>query len=102
MAASSSSLSGNSLSRDVTEKLTPENFMVWKAVVLPTVHGVHQFWYLDGSIKAQVEKITIENLVDGKKVQEEEENDVFPTWVEKDQQVLAYLPNSISRKCWYS
>ncbi|KAK1682449.1 hypothetical protein QYE76_043297 [Lolium multiflorum] len=96
--ASSSSLAGNSLSRDVAEKLTPDNFLVWKAVVLPAVRGARLFGYLDGSIKAPAEKITVEKLVDGKTVKEEEENALYMAWIEKDQQVLAYLLNSISHE----
>jgi hypothetical protein len=98
MAASSSSLAGNSLSRDVSEKLTPDNILVWKAVVLPAVRGARLFGYLDGSVKAPPEKIIVEKLNDGKTVEEEEENPLYAAWIEKDQQVLAYLLNSISRE----
>ncbi|KAK1663765.1 hypothetical protein QYE76_051924 [Lolium multiflorum] len=98
MAATSSSLAGNSLSRDVTEKLTPDNFLVWKDVVLPAVRGARLFGYLDGSTKAPAEKIIVEKLVDGKTVHQEEENALYAAWIEKDQQVLAYLLNSISHE----
>jgi hypothetical protein len=74
MAASSSSVTGNSLSRDVMEKLTPDNFLVWKVVVLPAVCSASLCGYVDGSVKAPAEKIIVEKLVDGKTVQEEEEN----------------------------
>ena len=50
MAASSSTLAGNPFSRDVAEKLTAENFLVWKAVVLPAVRGARLFGYLDGTV----------------------------------------------------
>ncbi|KAK1619906.1 hypothetical protein QYE76_025423 [Lolium multiflorum] len=87
MAASSSSLAGNSPSRDVTEKLTPDKFLVWKAVVLHAVRGARLFGYLDGSVKAPAEKINVEKLVDGKTLQEEEENSLYAAWIEKDQQI---------------
>jgi hypothetical protein len=82
----------------VQEKLISNNFLVWKAVVLPAVRGARMFGYLDGSIKAPVEKIITETEVDGKKVQIEEDNPAYATWIEKDQQVLFYLLGTLSRE----
>jgi hypothetical protein len=82
----------------VQEKLTSNNFLVWKAVVLPAVHGARMFGYVDGSIKAPAEKIITETKVDGKKVQIEEDNPAYATWIEKDQQVLFYLLGTLLRE----
>jgi hypothetical protein len=64
------------------------NFLVWKVVVFPAVHGARMFRYLDGSIKAPTEKISTKTEVDGKKFVTEVDNPAYATWIKKDQQVL--------------
>jgi hypothetical protein len=41
----------------VTEKLTRENYLLWKAQVLPAIRGARLIGYLDGSITALEEKL---------------------------------------------
>ncbi|KAK1644227.1 hypothetical protein QYE76_062032 [Lolium multiflorum] len=84
-ASSSSAAVGNPFSPDVSEKLTPENFLVWKVVVLPAVCGVRLIGYLDGTIEAHPEEITIEKTYGaGKMVPEKVENPAFVMCNEKD------------------
>ena len=60
------------------EKLTRDNYLVWKAVVLPAIRGARVFGrYLDGTIKAPAEKILVEREEAGKKVTVEEENPAY-------------------------
>jgi hypothetical protein len=51
-AGSSSSSGGSSLNFTISEKLTRENFLLWKTRVLPEICGAQLFGYLDGSIEA--------------------------------------------------
>jgi hypothetical protein len=98
MASSSDAPAGNPFGQSVQEKLTRENFLVWKAVVLPAVRGARLFGYLDGSVKAPREEIFVEKEESGKKVTVKMENPAFVAWNERDQQVLSYLLTSISRE----
>ncbi|XP_071680363.1 uncharacterized protein [Lolium perenne] len=94
--SSSSSSSGNPFGQSVQEKLTSSNYLVWKAVVLPAVRGARLFGYLDGSVKAPPEEISVERDESGKNVIVKEENPAYATWIERDQQVLSYLLGSVS------
>jgi hypothetical protein len=44
----------------------PDNFLVWKAIIMPAVRGAHLVGCLDGTAKAPLEEITVEKIVDGK------------------------------------
>ena len=56
-----------SLGHTITEKLTRENFLVWKAQVLPHVKAAAMTGYLDGSIKEPATVIVTEKDNAGKK-----------------------------------
>jgi hypothetical protein len=47
--SSSSSSAGTPFYQTVAEKLTPENFPVWKAVILPAFHGARFVKLLTGA-----------------------------------------------------
>jgi hypothetical protein len=97
--ASSSSFS--SLGHPITEKLTRDNFMLWKAQFIPAVRGAQLFGFLDGSVKVPEQEI--ENSENKK-----EENPAYARWVVQDQQLLSFLNSSLSREvlgqviCWCS
>jgi hypothetical protein len=58
--ASSSSSASISFSIPVTEKLTCDSFLVWRAQVLPAVHGAHLVGLLNGSVAMLATTIQIE------------------------------------------
>lgn len=45
----------NPLSQVVSEKLTRENFLLWKAQILPAIRGAQLMGYLDGTTAAPAE-----------------------------------------------
>lgn len=59
--SSSSSLTGiamaTSMSLPPTEKLTRSNYLLWKAQVLPAIHGALLQGYLDGTARAPPREI---------------------------------------------
>ena len=57
-----------SLSHTNTEKLTRENFLVWKAQVLPHIKAAGMTGYLDGSVKEpNAVLLTEKDIADEKK-----------------------------------
>jgi hypothetical protein len=48
------------LGQAVSEKLSRENFLLWKIQVHETVHGAHLFGFLDGTTPAPSEVIRTE------------------------------------------
>ena len=55
-----------SLGHTITEKLTRDNFLVWKVQVLPHVRAAAMMGYLDGSIKEPAAVIVTEKETNGK------------------------------------
>ena len=82
MASSSSSPDHRSpFGTPVAEKLTRDNFVLWKAQFLPAVRGAKALGILDGSVPEP--RQTMETTVDDKK--QEIPNPEHDLWVEKDQ-----------------
>jgi hypothetical protein len=71
---------------------------VWKVVIMHAVPGARLVGYLDGTIKAPPEELSVENDVSGKSATIMEENTAYVAWNEKDQQLMSYLLGSISRE----
>ena len=90
MAASSSSVS-HTLNQQVSEKLTRENYVLWKAQVLPPIRGAMLAGYLDGPVQAPEKTIT--TTTDGGS--QEAVNPAYAQWLAQDQQVLGYVFNSL-------
>uniref|UniRef100_M8B9R4 pyruvate decarboxylase n=1 Tax=Aegilops tauschii TaxID=37682 RepID=M8B9R4_AEGTA len=63
-----------SLCHTVMEKLTRDNFLVWKAQLLPHIRAAGMTGYLDGSVKEPAKVLSTEKDVAGKKVIEEVNN----------------------------
>lgn len=90
----SSSSSTSSLGQSISEKLTWDNYLLWKAQVVPVVRGAQLYRYLDGTKK--VPPATIEVTKDGKT--EKEMNPAYEAWLVYDQQVLGILNASLSQE----
>ena len=95
--ASSSSAApalSSSLGHPVTERLTKNNHMLWKAQVLPALRGTQLTGFLDGTAVPPPQTVIIKS--GDKDIQEA--NPEFIKWVALDQQVLGYLFSSLSRE----
>ncbi|KAK1692072.1 hypothetical protein QYE76_008769 [Lolium multiflorum] len=78
----------------VTEKLTRENYLLWKAQVLPAIRGARLFGYLDGSIAAPEEKLPGKENDSSSSA----ENPAYVDWIAMDQHILSYLINTLSKE----
>ena len=92
--ASSSNLAPSPLGPPVAEKLTRDNFVLWKAQFLPAIRGAQLMGILDGSSPAPPKVLSVEK--DGKA--EEKPNPAYEVWVARDQQLLGHLLNSINKE----
>jgi hypothetical protein len=93
--SSSSMAPGGSLGEAVSEKLTGENYMIWRTQVMPAIRGAQLVGYLDGSIKAPEVEITTKDD-QGKDVQIP--NPAYAKWIAQDQTVLGYLLRNMTRE----
>ncbi|WVZ68483.1 hypothetical protein U9M48_017417 [Paspalum notatum var. saurae] len=91
--ASSSSTGSTPALQLVTEKLSRNNFPLWKAQVLAVLRGAQMAGFLDGTNKAP--PMTIKAMINDK--EKEIPNPEFAVWTAHKQQVLSYLLLSLSR-----
>ena len=77
MASSSTSVPAVQLGPPVSEKLTKENYLLWRAQFLPAIRGVQLMGYLDGTTPEPAK--TIED--DKKQIVA---NPAYELWVAKD------------------
>jgi hypothetical protein len=68
-----------SLSQPISKKLNRDNFLPWKAQVVPIVCGARLFGYLDGTVFTPA-------TIDAS----------HGAWVAQDQQVLGFINASLS------
>lgn len=85
------------LGHTITEKLARDNFLVWKAQVLPHVRVAGLMGYLDGTMAEPPAVLTTETDVAGKKEISSTPNPAHVLWYTQDQQVLTFLLASLSR-----
>ena len=94
MATSSSAASlAAALGALPTEKLTRENYLLWKAQILPSLRGAEVMGLLDGSDKPP------EKTIEGTGKEKEPTtvpNLAYSTWHTRDQAVLGFLFKSIA------
>ena len=95
MASSSMSAVVAGLGSPPSQKLTPENFLFWKALVFPTLCGARVLGLLDGSDASPPQNLEGEDDKDPEK-KKTVENLAYNVWLERDQQVVSYLVNSLS------
>jgi hypothetical protein len=86
MASSSSSGGFNILSHQVSEKLTQDNFLLWKAQVVPAVRGAQLIGFLEGTKEKPAET-----------TKEKEPNPAYQAWLTQDA-LLSYLNSSLSKE----
>lgn len=92
--ASSSNSATNPLSGQVVpEKLTRNNFLLWKTQILPIIRGARMEGYLTGATRAPSAAIDVK---EGDKVVTKI-NPAYEEWVVVDQQVLGFLLASVSK-----
>lgn len=94
MASSSSAAAPAALGPPVTEKLTRDNFVLWRAQVLPALRGALLTDYLDGTAKEPAKTRTTVDKNDKEIISN---NPEYAKWMAQDQQVLVYLLNSLSK-----
>ncbi|KAK1664303.1 hypothetical protein QYE76_052462 [Lolium multiflorum] len=95
MASSSSSSAGNSLGALPSEKLTRGNFPMWRAQVMPAIRGARRVGLLDGSDAAPPKEVSNPDKEKGPLMVS---NPEYESWLERDQQVLSYILNSLSKE----
>ena len=91
--ASSLSAPVLALGNPPTQLLTRENFLVWKALVVPALRGAQVLALVEGSEDAPEEYLEVE---DDNKKKIKIENPDYLTWIARDQQVLRFIINSLS------
>ena len=74
-----------SLGHTITEKLNRENFLVWRAQVLPHIRAAGMMGFLDGSVKEHAAEVQAETEVAGKKAVTISPNPEHAIWVTQDQ-----------------
>jgi hypothetical protein len=85
----------NSLGQSVSEKLSRENYILWKAQFLAVVRDARLYEFLDGTLKAPDEKIQV---AQPDKTMKEEVNLAYAAWYVQDQQLLSFLLNFVTKE----
>jgi hypothetical protein len=75
----------------ITIKLTRDNYLLWKAQIVPYLKGQHLFGYIDGSIPASPQF-----LLPTTDITQPAPNPSFLTWQSQDQLILLALISSLS------
>jgi hypothetical protein len=76
----------------VTIKLNRDNYLLWKAQIVPYLRGQHLFGFLDGSRPAPLQTITV-TAADVSTLQP---NPDYHTWLVQDQMILSALISSLT------
>ena len=76
----------------VTIKLNCENYLLWKAQIVPYLRGQHLFGFLDGSRPAPLQTLT----VTAADIPTSQPNPDYHTWLVQDQMILSALISSLT------
>jgi hypothetical protein len=76
----------------VTIKLTRDNYLLWKAQIVPYLRGQHLFGFLDDSRPAPPPTINITT----DEISKIQPNPEFQSWIIQDQMILSALISSLS------
>jgi uncharacterized membrane protein YgcG len=77
----------------ITIKLTRDNYLLWRAQIVPYLRGQHLYGFLDGSTVAPLPTISL--VTDG--LTTTAPNPVFTSWHLQDQLILSALISSLSK-----
>ena len=78
------------------EKLGRDNFILWKATVLPPIRAAQLDGYLEGTLEAPAKTLEVQKA--DKSGTETVPNPEYARWIAQDQQVLGSLLTSLSRE----
>jgi hypothetical protein len=81
-----------------SEKLTPSNYPIWRAQILPAIRGAQLVGLLDGT-DAALAKMLVVAPADKEKESAESTmvpNPAYATWLARDQTVMSYILNGLS------
>ena len=76
----------------VTIKLNRENYLLWKAQIVPYLRGQHLFGFLDGSQPAPLQTLIV-TIVD---ISTPQPNPDYHAWLVQDQMILSPLISSLT------
>jgi hypothetical protein len=77
----------------VSEKLTRENYLLWKAQIMPAIRGANLVAILNGTSQAPPTTMEVADK-DGKTIVLA--NPEYEKWMAQDQQLLSYILNSLT------
>ena len=77
-----------------SDKLNQDNFLFWKAQVLPTLRGAQVTGLLDGSEVKPEKTLEVE---DEEKKKKTVPNPAYTAWIARDQQVVSFLLKSMTK-----
>jgi hypothetical protein len=96
MASSSSAVIN--LGSPLSDKLTRENYPLWRSQVLPPIRGAQLVGLLDGSDVAPEKLLVLDSADADAAKAKTAPNPAYAAWLSRDQIVLAYLQQSLSRE----
>jgi|UniRef100_A0A2N9EX99 hypothetical protein len=76
----------------VTIKLNRDNYLLWKAQIVPYLRGQHLFGFLDGSRPAPPQILTVTTA----EISMPQPNPDYHTWLVQDQMILSALISSLT------
>jgi hypothetical protein len=91
MSTSSSSAVANPLGQLILEKLSRDNFIIWKAQIFAAIRGARLDGHMDGTASAPSKTIQVEQT---DKTMKAEANPAYANWYVQDQQLLSFLFNT--------
>jgi hypothetical protein len=81
MSTSSSSSTTNTLGQSISEKLSRDNYIIWKARILEVVGGAQLDGHLNGTISAPSKTVQVEQA---DKTMKTEVNSTYTNWYAQD------------------
>jgi hypothetical protein len=87
--------SNTTLIQSISKKLSHENYILWKAQVLTTVHGACLDGFLNGTTTAPSKTLEVWQVDN---ITKTEENPAYASWYVQDQQLFSFLLNSVTKE----
>jgi hypothetical protein len=88
-------MANTTLIQSISEKLSSENYILWKAHVLAAVRGARLDGFLNGSAIAPSKTLEVRQAYNTTKTKE---NPAYASWYAQDQQLLSFLLNSVAKE----